>query len=324
MPDRTGQDREVRSPMRRIIGLEELEAPLGPSVVTIGKFFAVHRGHQSLLRSTVKAARRRGVLSVALTFDRHPIEVLRPGTDLPILSSLEERLDLIEDEGIDITVVARVTGEFLAQEPEDFVRDVLARRLGAVEVLAGENFRFGKNARGDRDLLRALGREFGFEFTPMAPVMEGGERISSSRVAACVEAGRVRDAALLLGRPYSVTGTVERGEQVGRRLGFPTANIRTEPRRLLPIDGVYVAQVEHDGRLLAAAANLGVRPTVGGSRRLLEVHLPDWDGDLYDRRLRVGFIDRLRDERRFPDLNALRDQITRDVQAVRDYFTPGA
>lgn len=308
--------------MQRALGLEALDAARGPSAVTIGKFFAVHRGHQALLRATVAAAREIGGRSVVLTFDRHPREVLQPGWEAPVLATLEERLDLIEAEGIDLAVVARITPEFLAQEPEDFARDLLVGRLGAKRVLAGENFRFGRRARGDVELLRRLGAELGFAYVPVPPVLEAGERISSSRVAACIQAGRVAAAAVLLGRPYCVPGEVVHGAEVGARLGFPTANVQVDPRRLLPADGVYVVRVaEMDA---PAVANLGVRPTVDGTRRVLEAHLLDWKGDLYGRKLGIQFLDRVRDEQRFPSLESLKEQIGRDVEAARAWFAANA
>jgi riboflavin kinase/FMN adenylyltransferase len=309
--------------MRRILGLETLGESLRQSTVTIGKFFAIHRGHQALIRATVEAARRNGGPAVVLTFDRHPLELLRPGTEFPVLATLDERLDLIEAEGADVTVVVRLTPEFLSQEPEAFIREVLVRQLGAVEVLASDNFRFGRGARGDLALLQAEGEKLGFRCSPIVPVLEGGERISSSRIGVCVESGQVREAALLLGRPYSLAGTVVQGEQLGRQLGFPTANVRTVPQRLLPANGVYVVQVSLAGEpsvTHSAVANLGVRPTVAGLERRLEVHLLDWAGDLYGQELRVEFLERLRAEQRFPNLDALRAQIDRDAVAAREYF----
>lgn len=310
--------------MRRVLGLEALDFPLERSAVTIGKFFAVHRGHQALLQATVEAARRLEAQSVVLTFDRHPREVLQPGWEAPVLASLEERLDLIEAQGIDVTVVASITPEFLAQEPEAFVEELLVRSLGARQVLAGDNFRFGRGARGDVALLRSLGERLGFEYTAVPPVLEKGERISSSRVAACIEAGEVAAAGVLLGRLYCVGGRVAPGQQLGRQLGFPTANVAVDPRRLLPADGVYVVEAVWDtetGRVeQPAVANLGVRPTVDGKQRLLEVHLLDWTGDLYDREVGVRFHQRLRGEQRFPDLEALKAQIRADAQAARGWF----
>jgi len=305
--------------VRRVIGLEGLE-PLPRAAVTVGKFFAVHRGHQVLLQAAVAAARREGVPAVVLTFDRHPLEVLRPGPPQPVLATLDERLELIAAQGIDTAVVAKLGPEFLSQEPEAFVRDVLLRRLGAREVLASEEFRFGRGARGDLELLRALGIQLGFRFTAVPPVLLDGRRVSSSWVGECLAAGRAAEAERLLGRPYAVPGTVERGEQLGRRLGFPTANVAFAPDRLLPADGVYVARFlwEEQGR--PAVVNLGVRPTVGGRRRLLEAHLLDWDGDLYGLPARVEFRERLRGEEHFPDTEALRRQIARDAEAARRWW----
>lgn len=303
--------------MRRVLGVEQLGAALDRSVVTVGKFFGVHRGHHALLQATVAAARRHQAPSVVLTFDRHPAEVLYPGQQFPEIASLPERLQLIEAQGIAVTVVARLTPEFLSLEPEAFVREILVQRLGAAEVLAGENFRFGRKARGDLSLLRRLGAELGFACTAVPPVLEGGAPISSSRIAECIAAGRVTDAASQLGRPYSVAGQVQPGAQLGRKLGFPTANVRTEPNRLLPADGVYVVRLNG----LPAVANVGVRPTVDGRQRLLEVHLLGWQGDLYGQEVTVQFLGRLRDEMRFPDLAALQAQITADADKARAYFS---
>jgi len=306
--------------MRRVLGLENLGEPIGRSALTIGKFFAVHRGHQALLQATDEAARIQGAEAVAVTFDRHPGEVLRPGTEYPILATLEERLELIEQQGVDTTVVLSVTPELLSMEPELFVRDVLVRQLGAVEILASAAFRFGRGARGSIETLRRLGPELGFRWTDVPTVDANGERISSSRVAACIEEGSAASAAALLGRYYSVTGTVVRGQQLGRQLGFPTANVRTHPRRLLPADGVYVARLCAGGPPMPAVANLGVRPTVDGAQRVLEVHALDWTGELYDREVRVEFVDRVRGEQRFPSVEALKEQIGRDVERARQCF----
>ena len=306
--------------MRRVIGLAALTEPLPRSAVTIGKFLAVHRGHQALLRATVEAARRQAVESVAITFDRHPLEVLRPDAHVPVIASLDERLALIEAEGIDTALVLEVTPELLSLEPEAFIDEVLVRKLHVAELLAGGNFRFGRGARGDLDLLRHTGAETGFHVTEVPPVLERGLPISSSRIITCVQAGQVADAGCFLGRPFSVPGRVRRGDQVGRKLGFPTANVETALERLLPGDGVYVARLIAGDQALPSVANLGVRPTVDGRRRLLEVHALDWAGDLYDAEVRVQFLDRVRDEQRFPDLEALQAQITRDADAARAWF----
>lgn len=304
--------------MKRIEGLITDLPPQSRSVVTVGKFDGVHRGHQALLGATVAGAREHGATAVALTFDRAPVELLRPGTEVRFLTTLPQRLALIEVLGLDATVVIRLTPEFLALEPEAFIQQVLVDRLGIVAIAASESFRFGRNAAGTLETLRAAGSGQGFSVRVVPPVLYGAERISSSRVVAAIQAGDVTAAAEMLGRPYSVTGAVVAGAQLGRTLGFPTANLATPSLQHLPADGVYAVTAERAGALLPGVANLGVRPTVGGTARILEAHLFDFAGDLYGETLALRFVARLRDQVRFPSLDALKEQIARDVQQARD------
>src|SRR5262245_51206006 len=208
--------------MRRIEDLERLAGSLGASVIKVGKFFAVHVGHQALIRATVERARARGVASVVLTFDRHPQELLRPGTTFPLLTSLEERLGLIEALGVDVTAVVCLDMQFLGQTPETFARRVLREQLGAVEVVASGNFRFGRGAQGTVETLRELGGQMGFEVTVLPPVLVDGVPVSSTRVKECLVGGDVETAAALLDRLYDVPGEVVSGDRRGRELGFPT------------------------------------------------------------------------------------------------------
>ncbi len=311
--------------MRRILGLENAGSPLPGSVVTLGKFFTVHIGHQALLRATVDEARLRGLPAVAVTFDRHPGEILRPGECAPCLARLDERLALMEVSGIDIALVLTVDTALLATEPEEFVRTVLVGQLGARLVLAGKDFRFGHRARGDLRLLEVLGADAGFECRSFPPVMLEGEAVSSSRIARWLRDGAVDIAARALGRGYRVSGQVVAGEQLGRRLGFPTANVQVDARRLLPADGVYAVRL--DGAGLSAApgvANLGVRPTIDGIGRRLEVHLLERECDLYGSDVVVTFVSRIRGEIRFPDLDALRAQIALDAATAAELLSrPG-
>jgi riboflavin kinase/FMN adenylyltransferase len=288
-----------------------------PSVVAIGKFFALHRGHQALIAEAVARARARSARSVVFTFDRHPMEVLRPGALAPLLTTLPERLALMERLAVDVAVVARVTPEFLSLTPEQFVRDVLRGALNSEEVVASGSFRFGRGAAGTIETLAALGAAVGLTARTMPEVLEGGERISSSRVAAELAAGGVEEATLLMGRPYSVCGEVVRGDGRGRELGFPTANLAVPPRRVLPADGIYAVGAAWDGTLRSGVAHLGPRPAVGDAARTLEVYLFDTDADLYGRRLRVSFLHRLREVRSFNSLEELTGQIARDVAEAR-------
>lgn len=290
-----------------------------PTAVTVGKFFAVHLGHQSLLRATAEAAGA-GRLSLVLTFDRHPSEILTPGRSMPELTSLPERLQLIEQTGVEAVVVMPLTREFLSISPEEFLAEILARRLCCSLVVSAPGFRYGRAAAGDVDLIRSRGAEWGIDHLMVEPVLVDGRRISSSRVADAIAAGEVDAARGLLGRSYNVPGLVVQGDGAGRQLGFPTANVRYPGERLLPADGVYTVTLEVEGHEIPGVANLGRRPTRDGFNHLLEVHALDWSGDLYGAEVDVRFIRRLRDERKFGSLAELSEQIARDAEAARTYF----
>jgi riboflavin kinase/FMN adenylyltransferase len=300
--------------MQVIEGLERLSEPLRRSAVAIGKFDGVHQGHQALIRAAVTEAHAEAAESVVVTFDRHPIELLQPGTHTQYLTPPQERLRLIDALGVDRTVVIHISDEFLHLTAEEFIRTVLAERLGTVAVVASESFRFGRGAAGTVETLRELGPRCGFRFQAVPPVMVDGSRVSSSRVVECVRAGRVEAAAALLGRPYALLGRVVHGDGMARQLGFPTANLKTDERQHQPADGVYAGFLGWDGEEpRPAVCNLGVRPTLDGARHRVEAHVLHWSGDLYDRPARLLFVRRLRDERRFPDVEALRAQIAADA-----------
>lgn len=314
--------------MRTVDGLEALAQPPGPgptfsvggpfvggrSVVAIGKFDGVHRGHQALIRAAVEGARAEQAESVVVTFDRHPIELLKPGTRVQYLTPIGEKLRLIAELGVDSTVVIHLTDEFLRLTPEQFIGSVLVERLGTVAVAASECFRFGRNAAGTVETLRDLGKLHGFRFLRVPPLIVDGERVSSSRVVQNLLAGRVEAAAGLLGRPYALLGQVVRGDGIGRQLGFPTANLKPDERQHQPADGVYAGLLAWEGEApRPAVCNLGTRPTVNGTRHLVEAHVLGFEGDLYGRAVRLLFARRLRDEQRFPSLEALRAQIAADA-----------
>src|SRR5438445_7512178 len=242
--------------MRTIDGLEALTRPPGGgatawpgaspqgaaggrSVVAIGKFDGVHRGHQALIRAAVAGARAADAESVVVTFDRHPIELLQPGTRACYLTPLDEKLRLIAELGVDATLLIRLSDEFLRLTPEEFVQSVLVERLGMVAVVASESFRFGRGAAGTAETLRELGRTYGYRFQEVPALIVDGSRVSSSRVVESILAGQVEEAAALLGRPYALFGRVVHGDAIGRRLGFPTANLETDDRQHRPADGVY-------------------------------------------------------------------------------------
>ena len=302
--------------MRILHGLTSVPPDAPASVVALGVFDGIHLGHQEILTRAVSQARRLGVEAVACTFDPHPSEVLQPGrVPLPI-TTLAERLDLIAGIGIDATVILPFTRETAAIEPEAFVKDVLVDRLRAREVVVGFNHRFGRRARGDPRLLEALGQQLGFGVDVVPPLVIDGEPVSSTEVRNALQEGDIERATRFLGRPYTVCGEVVRGAGRGRTLGFPTANLRTDRPLLVPT-GVYACRATCDGAVYPAVVNIGVRPTFPGQDFAVEAYLFDFSGDLYDRPLCLSFHRRLREERRFPSVDALKAQIAEDAALAR-------
>jgi riboflavin kinase/FMN adenylyltransferase len=302
--------------MRILRGLESVPPDVQPSVVALGIFDGVHLGHRAILGTALTLARAAGLEAVACTFDPHPMEVLQPDRAPRPITTLEERLALIGETGVDAVVVLAFTRELAAIEPEAFVKDVLLERLRAREIVVGYNHRFGRGARGDARLLEDLAGRSGFRAHVVPPTTVDGAAVSSSEIRAALQRGDVTVAARGLGRPYSITGTVESGAGRGRTLGFPTANI-VSSRPLLVTRGVYWGRVHVDGRQHSAVVNVGVRPTFGETTLAVEAHLLDFTGDLYGRQVRLEFLDRLRDEMRFPSVEDLRAQVFRDIAAAR-------
>jgi riboflavin kinase/FMN adenylyltransferase len=290
--------------------------PRGPLSIAIGVFDGVHIGHQALIRQTAEGAQQLGGRSLAATFDPLPIQALAPGAPPSALSDVDDRVRLLHAAGADEVVVFHFTREFAALTADEFVR----RLVGAGQVrriFVGEDFQFGHERGGNVRALAAAGAKHGFEVTVARPVMQGGEVVSSTRIRNALLVGDVTGAALLLGRPYSVSGTVVHGEKRGRELGFPTINLSVPLQRLLPRDGIYAMTVRVRDEEVVAAASLGVRPTFGGGDRTLEAYLLDWEGDVYGDTIEAAFVKRLRDELRFASAQELTEQIARDVEATR-------
>ncbi len=290
------------------------------TVVTPGNHDGVHLGHRALVRAARARAEERGLRAVAMFFDPHPSRVLAPDRAPPRLTTVERRRELLVGAGADEAVAWPFDLAFASLAPEAFVRDVLVDRLGARGVVVGPDFRFGQGRTGDLALLRALGGAHAFEVTVVEPVTVGGERVSSTAIRERLTAGDAEGAAALLGRVHDVDGTVVEGDRRGRAIGFPTANLDCDPV-MLPADGVYAVvarrlDVSHAPRL-AGVANLGIRPTFDAGRSV-EVHLFDFDEDVYRARMRVGFVTRIRREERFEGLDALKAQIARDAARARE------
>jgi riboflavin kinase/FMN adenylyltransferase len=287
-------------------------------VVTIGVFDGVHRGHQQIIGHTVARAQEAGIASVVVTFDPHPSEVVRPGSHPAILTESGRKAELIEALGVDVLCVIPFTMDFSHLSAETFVHDVLVEHLHASAVVVGENFRFGHRAAGDVALLGRLGRTFGFTVEGAPLVSSDATDLSSTYIRSCVDSGDVAAAAAALGRPHRLEGIVVRGDQRGREIGFPTANLSLAAHVAVPADGVYAAWLARRGHdRERAAVSIGTNPTFNGRERRVEAYLLDFDGDLYGERLGLDFVHRLREQRSYDGVGPLVDQIEKDVAETR-------
>lgn len=302
--------------MRILTGLPSFPPELRPSVVALGAFDGIHLAHAKILETAVERARALGVSAVACTFDPHPAAVLRPALAPAPIATLEENLSRIALHGLDAALVIPFTREFSLIEAETFVDLVLVRTLGVREVVVGFNHTFGAGARGTAALLLELGGRRGFVTHVLSPLQVDGLTVSSSTIREALRDGSVELAGALLGRPYSVSGTVQRGAGRGRTLGFPTANLRPD-RPLVLAAGVYAARARWDGHVADAVVNLGYRPTFDESQYWIEAYLFDFSGDLYDRPLTLDFLRRIRPERKFPGVEELRAQVFADMEEAR-------
>ena len=298
----------------------------GRSVVTVGVFDGVHRGHQKLIGRAVAVAAARGLPSVLVTFDPHPTEVIRPGHHPAQLTTLARRAELIGELGISAFCVLPFTPDLARMPADEFAHEVLVERLHAASVLVGDNFTFGHGAKGDVPLLRQLGRRFGFAVEGLELITDttdpgNGVTYSSTYIRACIDGGDVALAAQALGRPHRVEGVVVRGDRRGHELGFPTANLAPPPFAAVPADGVYACWFAHGKRLLPAAVSVGTNPTFSGRQRTVEAYVLDVDEDFYGHQVALDFVARLRGMERFDSVNALVEQMSRDVLRTRELLS---
>jgi riboflavin kinase/FMN adenylyltransferase len=291
-------------------------ATIGRAHATVGTYDGIHRGHQSILKPLISGATGAGVASVMVTFEPHPRCVLDPDHCPANLTTLDEKTWICEQLGLTNLVVIPFTPQVAAISPASFM-ERLMRGMQLEKLVVGYDFAFGRGRRGDHAFLRRLGARRGFSLEVRPAMERGGQPISSSRVRRLILLGQVRAAAQLLGRDYVLRSTVEHGAERGRLLGFPTANLKITPNKLLPANGVYVIRALIDSAGYAGALNVGFRPTFGGNTLTVEAFLFDFDGDLYDRLLTVSFVQRLRGEKRFASLPALQQQIARDVENAK-------
>jgi riboflavin kinase / FMN adenylyltransferase len=318
--------------VQRWYGLDDIPADLGPTVVTLGNFDGVHRGHREVLTRVVREAADRDALPVAVTFEPHPIAVLYPDRAPAAVMSLEQRLDALASVGVGAVLVIEFTREFAQQTPEEFVRGTFVDALGACAVVVGKDTRFGVRNSGDVATLRELGTRHGFEVITLDDIGEAadaGARWSSTQLRAELLAGNVDHAAQILGRPHRVTGTVVHGDHRGRELGYPTANLSQDHEGLVPADGVYAGWLVRLGlderapdRTLPAAVSVGTNPTFDGHQRRVEAYVLDrTDLELYGERVAVEFVDHLRPTLRFQSIESLVEQMAQDVERCREILS---
>ena len=298
-------------------------------MLTIGVFDGVHRGHAQLINRAVEAARRRGVPSVVMTFDPHPMEVVRPGNHPAQLTTLSRRAELVEQLGVDVFCVMPFTQEFMKLPPQSYVHDLLVERLHVLEVIVGVNFTFGRKAAGTIETMEEMGHRFGFEVDGVKLLEEHAVTFSSTYVRACVDAGDVRAAAEALGRPHRVEGVVVHGDGRGRELGFPTANVAPPMYSAIPADGVYAAWFTvlgpgptigevTAGKPARAAVSVGTNPTFSGRTRTVEAYVLDGEADLYGQHVAVDFVEHLRGMQKFDSVEALVEEMGRDAARARE------
>jgi len=289
------------------------------TTLTVGNFDGIHLGHQSILRGVVERAQATGTLAAAVTFDPHPLKILRPAEAPPLISTLAQRLAGFEELGLTAALVLQFDPELSRLTPQEFVQRILVEQLRVGSILVGENFRFGHQQAGNVKLLAELGRRFGFAVEIVPPVVVRGRVVSSTAIRRQVSEGRVSLAARLLGRPFALTGTIRPGMGRGRSVVFPTLNLAAE-QELLPAVGVYATETQVGGGLYRSATNVGTRPTFDGSRLTIESHLLDFSETLTAGPMEIRFWERLREEHKFSGPEALRSQISADLARTRRFF----
>lgn len=291
-----------------------------PTVLTLGVFDGLHLGHQLIVRTVVERAHAVGAAPTVITFDPHPRSVLHPESSPPLLQTLDQKVEGFGVLGIEQTIVVRFTEEFSRIRAEDFLADVVKDRLQAREVYLGRGFAFGHNREGNIELLRRVGQDLDFVAGEVPEVRLRGQRVSSSKIRELLAGGRVNLARRMLGRPYGVEGRVIRGKERGHTLGFPTANLYPQ-NRVIPANGVYVTGTLIDGQWRRSVTNVGTRPTFEtATEPSVETFVMNWSGDLYGDVIRVRFLYRLRDEKKFDSLESLKAQVEKDVARAEDYF----
>jgi riboflavin kinase/FMN adenylyltransferase len=307
--------------MEIIRGLEALNKSYPNTVLTIGNFDGVHLGHQKIILEVLKRAEEIKGTSMAVTFEPHPMKVLAPEREIRILTTLEEKAKLIEEMGINVLFCINFNKEFANLLPDDFIKDVLVKKINAKEIIVGTNYAFGKNKKGTVELLRRRGKKYGFRVKAVRNVRIDGNIVSSSSIRSLLLKGALYETSTFLGRAYSIEGSVIKGKGRGKNLlNIPTANITT-PLEIAPKEGVYAVRVGFNNSIYEGVANIGKNPTFGNTDVSYEVHLFNFSGDLLGEDIRIFFIDRLRGEQLFPDILSLEKQIRNDIERAREILS---
>ena len=317
-------NRRTHCTMKLIEHLDDITEPFSNAVITIGNFDGVHIGHQALFHEVIERAEAINGTAIAMTFEPHPIRVLKQNGHPPLITLYEQKIELMASAGLDVVICVPFTKKFAELTARTFIEDILCRRIGAKIVVVGRDYTFGKGREGTVDLLQSMGRDLDFNVvvTDWIPAPRArAERISSTRIRELVMEGRMTEAQKILGRNYQIRGEVEKGrDRGGKLLGFPTANINLHDE-LCPKTGVYAVTVECDNTLLKGVANIGYSPTFEDHQFTVEVHILDFNKDIYGRKIRVNFIERLRDEIKFSSVEALSAQIHKDVEQAREILS---
>jgi len=304
--------------METVRSISELSKLRGPLFLAIGVFDGMHLGHQAVISTSAEHARSVNGTPVVVTFDPHPEKILRPATAPHLLTATQHKIGLIRDLGVGHLLIIAFDKRFAATEPEDFVQQLVKHSKPLREICVGHEWSFGKNRRGNLGLLKKLGAQFDFEVVGIPPVTMNGELVSSTAIRHAVQTGDLRKATVMLGREYTILGTVVRGDNLGKKIGFPTANLSAHNEQFPP-NGVYFAQAILSGVIYPGVVNLGYRPTVSSEKdRVLEIHLFDFDRDIYGSDLEVRFVRYLRPEKKFESIDMLARQIALDVKQARD------
>jgi riboflavin kinase/FMN adenylyltransferase len=303
--------------MRIVTGSDIAAGSIPNSVVTIGNFDGVHRGHMEIFRHLIACGIQRGLPSVVVTFDPHPLKILFAESAPPMITTFEQKVALIDSAGVDCLIVVPFTLEFSGMTADDFVRNVLCDSLGMSHIIIGHDYAFGKGREGNYKTLERIGAERGFTLEDMEPIGEEVVVFSSSLVRRLIAAGEMKAASGILGRYYMISGTVVHGRDIGHSLGFPTANISTR-NELLPPDGAYAVMVSVDGKFVKGACSIGVNPTFDGGVRAIEVFLLDFTDQIYGRKIMVWFVHHVREVQKFSDVAELVSAISRDVVCTRE------